>query len=307
MAIPDYQTFMLPVLRLFAEGASSVSECLPRLKAEFEISDQEAEEMLPSGRVTVLASRVHWARTYLSKAGLLESPRRNRHVITRRGQELLARNPARIDIDALEESEAFREWRQRPQDSGAEKPQETPSVRESVLTPEDAMENAQATLDAALRDDLLGLLYEVPPERFEVIIINLLSAMGFGGGNASRGLTTRKTGDGGVDGIMHEDALGLDAVYIQAKRYAPHVKVGRPDIQQFVGTLTGESATKGVFVTTSDFSSEAKAYIQRVQHRIVLINGQRLAQLMIDYDVGVRSRRVYHLKSIDEDFFVDLK
>ncbi|MFT6452522.1 MAG: restriction system protein [Halocynthiibacter sp.] len=167
------------------------------------------------------------------------------------------------------------------------------------------MQTAYNLLNAALRDELLTTLLQVTPARFEQLIINLLSAMGYGGGKIDRGILTPASGDGGIDGIINEDALGLDAVYIQAKRYAPDNKVGRPDIQKFVGSLTGESATKGLFVTTSDFSKEAIQYIDRVQQRIVLINGSKLAQLMIDHEVGVRTRTTYRIKSLDEDYFAD--
>ncbi len=168
------------------------------------------------------------------------------------------------------------------------------------------MEAASAILDAALRDELLALLQDVSPQRFERLILDLLAAMGYGGGDLTKGLTTKTTGDGGIDGIINEDALGLDAVYIQAKRFAPENKVSRPDIQRFVGSLTGESATKGVFVTTSDFSREARDYVNRVQQRIVLIHGQRLAQLMIQNGVGVRDRTTYVVRSVDEDYFTDV-
>lgn len=173
-------------------------------------------------------------------------------------------------------------------------------------TPEDAIEAASGLLDAALRDELIALLYQLSPQRFEQVVLDLLSAMGYGGGDAARGLTTKTTGDGGIDGIIHEDALGLDAVYIQAKRYAAENRIGRPDIQRFIGSLTGEGATKGVFVTTSDFSREAKEYLHRVQHRVVLINGNRLARLMLQHGVGVRVRRSYVVQSVDEDYFADI-
>ena len=306
---------MLPVLRLFSEGSKSVSHCLPALKDQFRISDDEAAELIPSGRVTVLQSRAHWARTYLSKAGLLESPKRNVHVITERGRMLLDRNPARIDNSTLNEFEEFAEWRRqslrvaRPEsdpetESGAE---ETHRVsiepEDGHETPEDAMENANALLNAALRDELLALLQRMSPVHFERMILDLLGAMGYGGGIRSNGRVTKLSGDGGIDGIIDEDALGLDAVYVQAKRYASDYKVGRPDLQRFVGSLTGEGAAKGVFVTTSDYSRDAVDYVNRVQHRIQLINGQRLAALMIQYGVGVRTRTTYHICSIDEDYF----
>ncbi|MCT8988753.1 restriction endonuclease [Chelativorans sp. SCAU2101] len=167
------------------------------------------------------------------------------------------------------------------------------------------MEAASALLDAALRDELISLLYQLSPQRFERVILDLLLAMGYGGGDLANGLMTKATGDGGIDGIIHEDALGLDAVYVQAKRYAADNKVSRPDVQRFIGSLTGEGATKGVFVTTSDFSKEAHEYLHRVQHRVVLINGQRLAQLMIQHGVGVRVRQTYKVQSVDEDYFGD--
>jgi len=239
MPVPDYQTLMLPVLKLFASGKERVSDCIDDLKLEFDISDEDAAELLPSGRMTRLYSRAHWARTYLGKAGLLTSPKRGYHRITKAGRDVLATNPARIDNQFLEPFGNFAAWQNTP---SGEKP------------------------------------------------------------NGGDGLATAELpGD-----QTPEDVLGLDAVYIQAKRYAPDNKVGRPDIQRFVGSLTGESATKGVFVTTSSFSREAHAYIERVQQRIVLIDGSKLAQLMIAHEVGVRTRSAYRVKSLDEDYFSDV-
>ena len=168
------------------------------------------------------------------------------------------------------------------------------------------MAAAHKVVNAALRDDLLALLQSMSPTRFERLILDLLAAMGYGGGDLNNGRMTRATGDGGIDGVIDEDALGLDAVYIQAKRYDPSYKVGRPDLQRFVGSLTGEGATKGVFVTTSDFSRDATSYLERVQHRIRLINGQKLAGLMIQYGVGVRARSTYTIHSVDEDYFSEI-
>lgn len=303
MAIPDYETLMLPVLRLFSSGAKNVSECLPAVKREFGITDQEAEELLPSGRVTVLQSRTHWAQTYLSKAGLLESPKRNMHVITDLGRQILARNPQRIDNAFLDQFGTFAEWRNAANATSGSEETVTPAKIDDSQTPEDAIEAADRLLKSALRDELLALLLDLSPQRFERVILDLLAAMGFGGGNLANGHMTKTTGDGGIDGIIHEDALGLDAVYVQAKRYAPDNKVSRPDIQRFVGSLTGEGATKGVFVTTSDFSKEAQDFVTRVQHRIVLINGQRFADLMLKHGVGVRVRATYTIQTVDEDYF----
>lgn len=306
MPVPDYQSMMLPLLKLIASGRQNVSDCLPDLMQEFCITPEEAEEMLPSGRETYLQNRAHWARVYLAKAGLLQSPRRNHHEITPLGREILARAPERIDNEFLAEFESFTEWR----DGGGRSDQSpardsAANAIEDEQTPEDAIQSAFTVLNATLRDDLLNALQQVSPIRFEKLILDLLQAMGFGGGSIDRARMTKTTGDGGIDGIIDEDALGLDAVYIQAKRYAPENKVGRPDIQRFVGSLNGEGATKGVFVTTSDFSREAQDFLQRVQQRIVLINGTRLTQLMIAHDIGVRPRTTYILKSLDEDYFAE--
>lgn len=310
MTVPDYETMMLPVLKLFAGGAKSVAECIPALKRQFSLSDEEASELIPSGRISVLSSRAHWARTYLAKAGLLESPKRNQHVITVKGRQFLATNPDRIDVKVLAQFDGFDEWRMasRPHEDGAAPDPGAAKGHpvEDRQTPEDAMASAQAILDTALRDELHSILKDINPVRFERLILDLLSAMGYGGGDLANTRMTKTSGDGGIDGIIHEDALGLDAVYVQAKRYAPEIKVSRPAIQQFIGSLTGEGASKGVFVTTSDFSAEAKGYLARVQQRVVLINGQELARLMIRHGVGVRARTTYVIKTVDEDYFADL-
>lgn len=304
MPIPDYETLMLPMLRLFSDGAANVAECVPKLKEKYNLAEEEAEELLPSGRVTVLQSRAHWARTYLSKAGLLQSPERNLHVITERGREVLTSNPEKLDNKYLDRFTEFVDWRTNSvvRDKDGRDTDASTKIDDSQ-TPEDAMETASNLLRSAMRDELLALLLELTPQRFERVILDLLAAMGFGGGDLENSHMTGSSADGGIDGIIHEDALGLDAVYIQAKRYAPQNKISRPDIQRFVGSLTGEVATKGVFVTTSDFSREAKDYASRIQQRIVLINGRRFADLMLKHGVGVRTRATYTIQSVDEDYF----
>jgi restriction system protein len=307
VSVPSYETLMLPVLRMFENGARNVADCVPQVKEKFGISEEEAEELLPSGRVTVLQSRTHWARTYLSKANLLTSPKRNLHVITERGRAVLRQNPERIDNSFLTQFEEFGEWRQRTASTGDE--QQTGavvggvSVAQTGQTPDDAIASADRLLKAELSDELLSLILEVTPQRFERIILDLLAAMGFGKGDLKNGHMTKSSGDGGIDGVIHEDALGLDAVYVQAKRYAPDNRIGRPDIQRFVGSLTGEGANKGVFVTTSGFSNEARDYVSRVQQRIVLIDGMRFAKLLIEHGVGVRVRATYTIQTVDEDYF----
>lgn len=304
MPVPDFQTMMLPILKLISEGAKNVSECAPALQRQFAISEEEAQELVPSGQQTLLLNRAHWARNNLSKAGLLSSPERNHHIVTDLGRAVLSENPGRIDNAYLLRFPAFAEWRAQHGGNTSTQPKsETTSPEEETQTPEDSMETANRMLQSALRDELLSRLLDLTPQRFERVILELLSAMGFGGGRLENTHMTQGSGDGGIDGIIHEDALGLDAVYIQAKRYAPDNKISRPDIQRFVGSLNGEGATKGVFVTTSDFSREARDYISRVPQRIVLINGARFADLMIEHGVGVRVRRTYAIQSVDEDYF----
>jgi restriction system protein len=269
MPVPDYETMMLPVLRMFADGATSVGDCVTRLRDLYKLTDEEASELIPSGRISILGSRAHWARTYLSKAGLLTSPRRNVHVITDLGRQVLAANPPRIDNDFLDRFPPFVDWRARSRirddrpdlSDGSAPVLPTAAPSADRQTPEDAMDGAHRTLDAALRDDLLGILRGMEPTRFERLILDLLTAMGYGAGRLGSNRMTAASGDGGIDGIIHEDALGLDAVYIQAKCYAAENRVGRPAIQQFIGSLHGEGATKGVFVTTSDFSREARDFL----------------------------------------------
>lgn len=308
MPIPDYETMMRPVLQAFADGAQNVSQIVPRLRSQFDISDEEAEELIPSGRVTLLANRAHWARTYLSKAKLLESPKRNLHVITEAGRRMLAENPDRIDNSVLKTSEAFTEWKDASKTSGVGSGDEPDgdvgfAEVETSQTPEDQIHSLFKQVDSVLAADVLDAVLSLSPARFEQLIVDLLLAMGYGGGQASLGARIGRSGDGGIDGVIKEDPLGLDAVYIQAKRYAPENKVGRPALQAFVGSMTGESATKGVFVTTSDFSREVQGYIERVQQRIVLINGDTLARLMVAHGVGVRVAKTYVLKSLDGQYF----
>ena len=243
---------MLPVLKAFGEGAGSVKEVIPIVRTEFDISDDEAAELIPSGQTTVLANRVHWARTYMSKAGLLWSPKRGVHNITDEGRDVLSRGYTRIDNTILTQiSPRFEEWRLSARKSSAGKEKEaTPAdsksdvLNSNATTPDEAIGRAISEMAAELKDELLSLIRDMDPIAFERLVLRLLEAMGYGAGDLASKLTTKASGDGGIDGIIHEDALGLDAVYIQAKRYAADNKVSRPAIQQFVGSLTGESAKK---------------------------------------------------------------
>ena len=307
MTIPSYQEVMLPLLKLINEGRTTVKECIPIIADQFELSEMERQELIPSGTQTVIANRIHWARTYLGKAGALESVKRSHHKITALGKEILAQKPTEISNETLKQFGNLGAWiADSYQSPNGEVRDNGHALNEPTsLTPEQQIEETFKLYQRTLKDEVLEALYQVTPSRFEHLIVTLLNAMGFGSGKLSRSEVTSLSRDGGIDGIINEDALGLDAVYIQAKRYGPDNKVSRPDIQRFVGSLTGESATKGVFVTTSDFSREAREYIHRVQQRVVLINGDELARLLIQHNVGVTTISNFALKSIDESFFSD--
>jgi restriction system protein len=267
--------------------------------------------MLPSGKQRVLHNRVHWAKFYLTKAGYLASPRRGRFVLTAAGRDVLANPPSKIDTQHLLSVPAFRDFYRNEQSadqqdqqgeaSGASPP-ETSTPR---ATPEEAIEAAFKAMQAALQTELLDRIIQNRPSFFEGVIVDLLVAMGYGGSHRNAAAQLGKTGDGGVDGVINEDVLGLDRVYVQAKRYAQSSTVGRPDVQAFIGSLVGLGATKGVFVTTSSFSAQAVEYAARIPQRVVLIDGKRLTELMIEHGVGVRSSRLIEFKRIDEDFFVE--
>lgn len=307
MTIPDYQTLMLPVLRLAGEGETRVADVAERIANDLNLTQAERDELLPSGRQRLLHNRIHWAKFYMSKAGLIASPARGRFVATEKGRALLATGPTRIDVALLMREPEFREFYRSEgtaveQDGLGPKPTETAPSR---TTPEEQIDAAHAALQAALRDELLQRILANSPAFFEQLIVDLLIAMGYGGSHKDAAAQLGRTGDGGVDGIVNEDRLGLDRIYVQAKRYAPGNPVGRPDVNGFVGSLVGLGATKGVFVTTSTFSQPARDYVRHLAQRVILIDGQELADLMIEHGVGVRSYRTVEFKRLDEDFFGD--
>ena len=303
MAIPDYQSLMLPILKLADQGEFSVPMAAVEIAKSHGLSAAEAEEMLPSGKQRLLHNRIHWAKFYLTKAGLLESPKRGRFTVTEMGKQLLNKPPAVLNTKYLLTLPAFKEFYGKSEavqpdgDSGALEP--------PAATPEEIISEAEKAFNAALRDDLLSRILQNSPQFFEQLIVELLVAMGYGGSRLNAAEQLGKSGDGGVDGVVNEDALGLDRVYVQAKRYAPGSSVGRPEVQAFTGSLVGLGATKGVFVTTSSFSAQASEFTSRVPQRIILIDGRRLTELMVTYNVGVRSNRVVEFKRLDEDFFTE--
>ncbi len=308
MAIPDFQTLMLPLLRLAAQGARTVPECVPEIAKQFSLSEAELAEMLPSKRQPTLVNRLHWARTYLAKAGLLRMVKRGVFEASEDGARVLAEKPDRIDMRFLERFDAYRQWR-----AANTNDKETTSAAPEPLaqgapaeTPQERIEAARSEIYAFLADELLERLLNGSPAFFEKAVLDLLVAMGYGRGRKGADQLTGKPGDGGIDGTINEDALGLDVVYVQAKRYARENMIGRPAIQQFVGSLTGEGASKGVFVTTSGFSGEAKRFVDgKIAQRIVLIDGQQLASLMIAHGVGVRVTHTITLSEVDENFFAE--
>jgi len=305
MTVPDYQTLMLPVLRLAAESETRVADVAERIADDLGLTQAEREELLPSGRQRLLNNRIHWAKFYMSKAGLIASPARGRFVATEKGKALLAKAPERIDVALLMQAPEFREF-YRNESAAADdvaagaKPTDTASAR---TTPEEQIDAAHAALQAALRDELLQRILANSPAFFEQLIVDLLVAMGYGGSHKDAAAQLGRSGDGGVDGIVNEDRLGLDRIYVQAKRYAPGNPVGRPDVNGFVGSLVGLGATKGVFVTTSTFSQPARDYVRHLAQRVIMIDGQELADLMTEHGVGVRSYRTVEFKRLDEDFF----
>lgn len=304
MPIPDYQTLMLPVLKLAAKGEWRVPKAADTIADQFELTEQEREEPLPSGRQRLLHNRIHWAKLYMTRAGLIESPQRGVFRASEAGKALLAKNPVSIDNETLKAYPSFVEF-QNAGSAGhtkAEKPV-AEAASASSATPEEQIDAAQAVLHSALSGELLQRILDNSPLFFEQLIVDLLVAMGYGGSHESAALKLGKSGDNGVDGVIDEDRLGLDRIYVQAKRYAPTNSVQRPEVQGFVGSLVGFGATKGVFVTTSAFSAGARQYADQIPQRVILIDGARLTDLMIEHDVGVRTSRAIKVKRIDEDFF----
>ena len=298
MSIPDYQSMMLPLLNLIADQTEhSLRETIEVLADKFKLSDDERKEFLPSGQQAIFDNRVGWARTYLKKAGLVETTRRGYFKITNRGLEVLAKKPSEINAAFLKQFPEFIEFQNLKRDK--QRNEEENLQR----TPEESIEGAHQIIKQKLATDLLQNIKSISPSFFEKIVIDLLVKMGYGGTRKEAGKAVGRSGDEGIDGIINEDRLGLDIVYIQAKRWEGIV--GRPEIQKFVGALQGQRAKKGIFITTSTFTRDAVDYVSRIDSKIVLIDGDTLAQLMIDHNVGVSPMAVYEIKRIDFDYFTE--
>lgn len=300
MAIPDYQTVMLPLLRFLRdEKEHNIGEVVDSLAAEFNLSAEERQQLLGSGQQTVIRNRAGWARTYLKKAGLIASTRRGFFRITERGKSALASKPERIDIKYLEQFPEFVAFRELRHEQVDEAP--APVGSPSDATPEEALDAAYQRIRLDLEAELLDQVMTASPAFFERLVVELLVRMGYGGTLRDAGQAVGRSGDGGIDGIIKEDRLGLDVIYIQAKRWDS--TVGRPEIQKFAGALQGHRARKGVFITTSSFSADALEFVSRIDSKIVLIDGLALAKHMIDQSVGVSTSRSYEVKKIDSDYF----
>lgn len=304
MAIPDFASVMLPLLKIAGDGSEhSIRETISALADQFKLSDAEKKELLPSGGDWIFDNRVGWARTYLKKAGLIEYPRRGHFQITELGREALRKNPSRIDVKFLRQFPEFVEYYGAPKKSVVEQ-QHQEQQEAGGKTPEDLLASGYLELRKQIETDLLARVKACPPEFFERLVVRLLTKIGYGGSLADAGKAIGKSGDGGIDGVIKEDKLGLDLLYIQAKRW-DNTTVGRPDIQQFAGALQGKKARKGIFITTSSYSKDAFEYVKNLENRIVLIDGAQLAELMFDHGIGVATANVYAVKRIDSDFFDD--
>ena len=300
--IPDYQTLMRPVLECASSGEVRISDVVEQLANKFGLTADERAALLPSGKQTTFANRVHWAKSYLKQAGLVEITRRGQFKITDKGRAALADKAANINTSYLEQFEDFQSFRGRVHDAEADAPKTT-DLPEPSSTPDEALRRAHSAITGALSADLLDRVQKAPPAFFERLIVDLLLAMGYGGTSEEAGRALGQSGDDGVDGVIDQDPLGVDQIYVQAKRYSDGNNIGAGAMRDFFGALSLKKAQKGIFVTTSAFSPAAVQTARDLGSRIVLIDGLQLAKLMIRYNVGCRDEEVLHLKKIDEDFF----
>jgi len=301
--IPDYQSLMLPLLKLVSDRQEhKYRNLIENLATEFQVTDEERKELLASGNQAIFDNRVGWAKTYLKKAGLLDSPKRATFVITQIGLDTLKKNPDRIDAKYLRQFPNFLEFQNASRNEN-DRGEEVVIVETNEQTPEENLDKAYQRIRKSLASELLNKVVELSPTFFERLVVELLVKMGYGGSIKDAGKAIGKSGDEGIDGTIKEDKLGLDIIYIQAKRWTPGNVVGRPELHKFVGALAGQGAKKGIFITTSNFTKEALEYTPKNETKIVLIDGEHLAQLMIDYNLGCTTQQIYELKKIDSDYF----
>jgi restriction system protein len=304
MSIPDFQSIMLPLLKYIADQQEHSSrEVIDSLSESFELCEAEKQKLLPSGQQAIFDNRVGWAKTYLKKAVLLEYTQKGYFKITARGSDILKQNPQLIDIKYLNQFPEFIKFKSKTSIEASSEIIDNGVEFVKQKTPQEYLESAYVEIKQGVAEEIINRIKTCSPSFFERLVVKLLVKMGYGGSIKDAGQAVGKSGDGGIDGIIKEDKLGLDIIYIQAKRWEG--TVGRPEIQKFVGALHGFQSKKGVFITTSNFSNDAIDYVAKIDNKIVLINGDRLAQLMLEYSVGVSTVEVYEIKKIDEDFFID--
>ena len=302
MPIPGFQSLMLPILEFYGDKLEHGSQdALGHLKTKLKLTDEEINELLPSGRQFRFNNRVGWAIIYLKKSGLLNRPSRGKYIITLRGLDVLKEKPERINMKYLEKFQEYVDFRDFRNETIDDK--SLPAECDRISTPQESLELSYQELRRQLSHDLLERVKLSSPTFFETIVVDLLLKLGYGGSRIDAGRAIGRSGDDGIDGIIKEDKLGLDVVYIQAKRWQN--SVGRPEIQAFVGSLEGNQSQKGVFITTSKFTGDAQDYLKRIQKKIVLIDGEQLTQLMIDNGVGVAEESRYVVNRLDEDYFIE--
>jgi len=291
---------MLPLLHLISDGKEyTLNEAVDKLAKQFKLTDEERAELLPSGQTFLFGSRVGWARTYLKKSGLIDSPKRGYIIITKRGKDVLEEKPKEINVKFLKRFPEFLEFQSSKKEENLSEISSMEDTKQQ--TPEELLETGYESIRKSLEQEILSKLKSIHPSFFEKIVIQLLVRMGYGGSIQDAGKAIGRSGDEGIDGVIKEDKLGLDTIYIQAKRWEG--VVGRPELHKFVGALAGQGAKKGIFITTSSFTKEAKDYIPRNETKIVLIDGSTLAQYMIDYNLGVSVQNTYEIKKMDSDYF----
>lgn len=304
MGIPDYQSVMLPLLKYAGDGNEHrIRDAVEQLAKEFGLSEEERKELLPSGQQAIFKNRVGWASTYLKKAGLLDSGKKGYFSITQRGLDILEKNPPSIDVNFLKRYGEFNEFYNKDKKPIIDNPDSNSIGFIEKLDPEESLETVYQKLHNELVSEILSTIKKCSPLFFESLVVDVLTKMGYGGSRADAGKAIGKSHDGGIDGIIKEDRLGLDIIYIQAKRWENTVT--RPEIQKFAGALIGKKAKKGVFITTSSFSREAIEYAD-LTGNIVLVDGETLSRLMIEYDVGVSKVKSYDVKKVDTDYFEDV-
>ncbi|MBL8564326.1 MAG: restriction endonuclease [Hyphomicrobiaceae bacterium] len=306
--IPNYQTLMLPVLRHAAEGEVTIPAIIPKLATEFQLTPEQLTERIPSGGFPVLNNRAHWAKTYMVKAGLVEQVRRGVFKATDRGRQLLVTKPSRVDNRTLSQFAEFRAFTGRHASPTTEASEAILDAVEETKTPAERIDAAIREIEAEIEDELIDRIFAIPNQTqraafFEELVVQLLTAMGYGKGLDGAARRIGGSGDGGVDGVIHLDALGIDRVYIQAKCYEPQSSVPEREVRDFSGSLDSKKTTRGVFITTAKFSGPCRTYIESIHKPIILIDGRELARLMLRYNVGVREDRAVVIKRIDEDFF----